>query len=101
MSTRLLVASNNYDFTSDWELRDFSLITDLPAPCSQALCRIGNNAALPVVTSVPLPHDGPSTQWDSVVKVEGCAHVVGIFPTNPPVCRMSAGPSGNGLIESG
>jgi hypothetical protein len=73
MSARLLAASDNYDFTSDWELRDFSLITDLPAPCSQALCCIGNRAAPPVVTSVPLPHDNPSTQWDSVVKVKGCA----------------------------
>jgi hypothetical protein len=34
MSACLLAALDNYDFTSDWELRDFSLITDLPAHCS-------------------------------------------------------------------
>jgi hypothetical protein len=34
MSACLLVALDNYDFTSDWELWDFSLITDLPAHCS-------------------------------------------------------------------
>jgi hypothetical protein len=79
----------------------FSLITDLPAPCSQALCLIGNCAALPVVTGIPLPRDDPSIQLDSVVKVEGCACLVGIFPTDPHVCHMSAGPSGDGLIDSG
>ncbi len=36
-----------------------------------------------------------------MVKVDGCARVVGIFPTDPRVCRMSARPSGDGLIDSG
>jgi hypothetical protein len=54
-----------------------------------------------VVTSFPLPHDKPSTQWDSVVKVNGCAWVVGIFPMDPRVCRISSRPSGDGLIDSG
>jgi hypothetical protein len=101
MSARLFAALDIYDFTSDWELRDFSLIADLPAPCSWAHCCIGNHAAPPVVTGVLFPHDGPSTQWDSVVKVESCAHVVGIFPTYPCVCHMSTGPSSDGLIDSG
>jgi hypothetical protein len=34
MSACIHAASDNYDFTSDWELWDFSLITDLPAHCS-------------------------------------------------------------------
>jgi hypothetical protein len=135
MSACLLAASDNYDFTSDWELRDFLLIIDLLAHCRRALYRIGTmqselhlqetcnlnrtykrdaigiaptrqmrleshlqdgrpeeenfvkkQVSLPspsVVTSFPLPHDNPSTQWDSVVKVEGCARVVGISQRIP------------------
>jgi hypothetical protein len=57
--------------------------------------------SLSVVTTFPLPHDNSSTQWDSVVKVKGCARVVGISPTDPRVCHMSARPSGDGLIDRG